>query len=356
MIDIKNLSREKLKALLLERGYPAYTSQQVFQWVYKNRCEDFERMTNIAQPMRVRLKKDFFCSHPVLLASQQSGDGTRKFLFELSRDTTIETVLIPEGQRNTLCVSTQVGCSRGCRFCVSGTLGLKRNLLPGEIVNQYLAVSDLLVPAKVNNVVCMGIGEPLDNLGNLIETITILQDTQGIGLTPRKICVSTIGITSRLAELNRLAIRFRLSVSLHCADQKKRDWLMPATKKYPLGELLPQLRLFAQKKDMPVTLEYILIDGINCEKEDAFKLVAIARKLSCKINVIPYNQSAYFAYRPPDPGKIRQFQSILKDHGIVCTLRTPRGQDIQAACGQLKAEFNTGHTSHDTRHTQGMEK
>lgn len=339
MIEIKNFSRKDLKGLLTEKNYPAYTAGQIFQWIYRHRREDIADMTNIASSNRRRLKEEFSCSHLPILQTQTSRDGTIKFLFGLGDRETIETVLIPEGKRNTLCVSTQVGCSRGCRFCVSGALGLSRNLSASEIVNQYLGALDTLSGGMISNIVFMGAGEPLDNLDNLIKSIAILQDPQGPGFTARKTCVSTIGVIPAIARLNRMRVRFKLSVSLHCADEKKRNDLMPATKKYPLAELIPQLRIFSRNQKMPVTFEYILIDGLNCGDTDARALIRLARKLPSKINLIPYNRSEHFPYTPPAYEDIERFENMLKRHDIPCTLRKPRGQDINAACGQLKAEF-----------------
>ncbi len=341
MIDIKNFTRRELKDILAEKSYPPYTAQQIFQWMYRRRVEDIAAMSNVSGSNRRRLAEEFTCSQAPIIRKQTSKDGTMKFLIGLESEETIETVLIPEGKRNTLCVSTQVGCSRGCSFCVSGTLGLRRNLSVSEMINQYLAVRDGIRPQPITNIVFMGIGEPLDNIDNLIKTIVVLQDSHGAAFTARKTCVSTIGITEGIARLTREPLRVRLSVSLHCADEKKRIKLMPATKKYPLAGLIPHLRLFVRTKKIPVTFEYILIDKFNCGDDDARALIRLVRRLPCKINLIPYNRSEHFLHMPPSHEAIVRFQNRLKTEGITCTLRASRGADIAAACGQLKAQFKT---------------
>ena len=337
MRDIKELTQKQLKSILTKEGFPGFSSSQIFNWVYKKRTEEFSLMTDLSIKLRDFLSKNFYFSKLDIKERNVSGDKTEKFLFKLKDNSLIETVLIPKQKRNTLCVSTQVGCKFKCAFCASGLSGFKRNLTVSEIINQFLCVLDLIAPRKITNVVFMGVGEPLDNFSNLIKTLDILMDNKGIYLGKRKICVSTVGLIPNIRRFTELNLGVRLSVSLHSADNQVRTQIVPANNKYSLAELIKALREFVNKQKFPITFEYILVKDLNCHKEDALALARLAKSIDCKINLIPYNPSSYFKWQAPPDKEIEEFCKILKDKKVFFTLRKSRGQDIQASCGQLRS-------------------
>jgi len=332
--DIKNLTLEELRSFLENNGYPKFHARQIFSWIYKKRIEDFGLMTDISKETKKVLKDNFHFSKIFLLKRETSKDKTEKFLFRLDDGLAIETVLIPEAKRNTLCVSTQAGCRFRCKFCMSGAGGLKRNLLVSEIINQYLAVSDLISPCKITNVVFMGIGEPLDNFSHTIGAVKILRDRTGISLGKRKVCISTCGLIPEIKKLTALDLGIKFSISLHSANNDIRTKLMPINKKYSLKELMGAVRQFAKSQKHPVTFEYILIREINVKKEDARALAKLLKGIKAKVNLIPYNDSQ-LKLGAPFAGEIDSFRDELKRSGVFFTLRKSRGQDINAACGQL---------------------
>jgi 23S rRNA (adenine2503-C2)-methyltransferase len=338
--DIKDLSLEDLTHFLKHKGYPSFYAQQIFGWIYKKGIEDFNSMTDISKEARLNLCKNFYFSKLSLIKRETSQDRTEKFLFKLSDGSKIETVLIPEGKRLTLCISTQVGCKFRCKFCVSGLGGFRRNLTVSEIVNQYLELIPIIKPRKITNIVFMGIGEPLDNFDNVVKSIRILREPQGVYFGKRRICVSTVGIPSMIRKLADLNLGIKLSVSLHSADQATRAKLVPAQKKFPLTGLIKAIRVFSRKEKFPVTLEYVMIRGVNISREDALKLARLAKSINCKVNLIPYNPSSYFKWASPLQREIEEFKGILKRYHILFTLRRSRGQDIQASCGLLRGRFS----------------
>ena len=339
-VDLRELTQDELRDILIRRGFARFSSSQIFNWVYKRRVEDFSLMTDLSKALRKHLSDGSYFSRLTLMIKRVAKDKTTKFLFQLKDGATIETVFIPEAKRNTLCISTQVGCRFRCRFCASGFGGFKRDLSCAEIVNQFLFVQDLIRPQSLSNVVFMGVGEPLDNFDNLIKAIKILMDSKGIYLGKRKICISTAGIVPQIKKLADLKLGVRLSVSLHAADDHTRSKLMPINKKYPLKELMKALRYFVRINDFPITFEYILIRDLNTSEEDACELAHLVKNIRSKINLIAYNPSPHFDWQAPRQEQISQFTSVLKAKGVFFTLRKSRGQDIQAACGQLRSEFS----------------
>lgn len=335
--DLKNFTPAALEKWVKSNGLPIYLTQQVFSWVHKRRIEDFSLMTDISKPNQNLLADAFYFSKIQLLKRQVSLDGTEKFMFKLKDKYCIETVLIPEGRRITLCLSTQVGCPFGCLFCLSGKGGFKRNLSISEIIAQAQAAEDLISPRKITNIVFMGIGEPLDNFSNTIGAIQILTYPQGAYFGRKKICVSTCGIIPKIKEFYNLNLGVRLSVSLHSADSQVRSQIMPVNKKYPLEELIETFRHFSIKNKEPITFEYILIKGINSRRQDVFKLTKLLRGIKYKLNIILYN-SSFLKFSPPSSQEIDIFKEELKRKGVLFILRKPRGQDIKAACGQLSYE------------------
>ncbi|UCG34789.1 MAG: 23S rRNA (adenine(2503)-C(2))-methyltransferase RlmN [Candidatus Omnitrophota bacterium] len=339
--DLKNFTQEQLREIFKTGGFAHYRAKQIFAWIYKRRVEDFESMTDLSKDAREFLKKNFFVSQLELQNKETSRDGTEKFLFGLDDGSAIETVLIPEGTRHTLCISSQVGCKFKCTFCMSGQGGLKRNLEVSEIINQYLYVVDLISPKEITNIVFMGVGEPLDNFENVLKAIKILMNSSGVSFVKRRICISTCGLIPEIKKLIELNLGVKLSISLHSADEDIRSKIMPVNKKYPLGELLPTLKAFSKKERYPVTFEYVLIKDLNTSKGDAIKLAKLLSGVRSKLNLIIYNAS-FLKYRPPPKEQIDIFTAELKKRGVFFTLRKSKGQDISAACGQLRAHWQKG--------------
>ncbi len=337
--DIKGLTRQNLESLLVKEGFPKFSSSQIFNWVYKKGTEDFSLMSNLSNRLKKHLGEKFYLSGIKVMKREKSSDRTEKFLFKLKDSSFIETVLIPEPKRNTLCLSSQAGCRFKCAFCVSGAGGFKRDLSVSEMINQYLEIGRLIHPLKVTNIVFMGVGEPLDNYNNVIKAVRIFMDGQGVYLGKRKVCISTSGIIPKIYSLAELGLGVRLSVSLHSAFNSVRSRIMPVNRKYPLPELMKSLKFFIKKERFPVTFEYLLIKGVNSSLKDADKLASLAKSLPCKINLIPYNPSPFFDWQAPLKEDVTIFKDRLKSKGVFSTLRRARGRDISAACGQLKAEI-----------------
>lgn len=297
-------------------------------------------MSNLSKNLRDLLKKNFYTPELEVIAREKSIDNTEKFLFKLKDGSAVETVLIPEKSRSTLCVSTQVGCKFKCSFCASGEKGFKRNLEPGEIIGQYLALSGQPDGTRITNIVFMGIGEPLDNFDNSVGSIAILTDPDGVALPSRRISISTCGLVPEIRRLAKLKLGVKLSISLHSADNRIRDKLMPVNKKYPLDELIPAVGEFSKNSKYPVTFEYVLIRGVNSGREDAKKLAKLLNRLNAKANLMLYN-GAQLKFKAPSSEETDMFLEELKKQGAFFTLRKPRGRDINAACGQLKAIKST---------------
>lgn len=334
-IDIKNLSCQQLEQLLVSFGQQKFRARQILKWVYQQQATDFAVMTNLGKTLREELAQRFLISQLVPVAVQNSVDGTRKYLFQLEDGIHIETVRIPMDEgRATLCISTQAGCAMGCQFCMTGTDGLKRNLLPGEIVNQVCAA---LEDGPVSNIVLMGMGEPLHNLENVVTALEILFLDDGLGYGARRVTLSTCGLVPEIHELAR-RIRVNLAVSLNAADDQVRSRLMPINERYPLTELIPACADYACLTRQRVTFEYILIKDINDSLEDARKLVKLLHPVRCKVNLIAYNEHESSDFCTPETEAIKKFQQLLLDRGILATLRASKGRDIDGACGQLSGK------------------
>lgn len=341
MKDIKNLTRDDLKEVCVSRGVPAFHAQQVFEWLYRRRVDDFSLMPNLPIKFREYLKTAFCFSQVKALKKEVSSDGTVKFLMGLPDGLAVESVLIPEKKRRTLCVSTQAGCKFGCKFCVSGLNGFKRNLTPGEICGQLLAV-EKDSGEKVTNIVFMGVGEPLDNFDYVMKAVAIFMDNRGLEIGKRKIVISTCGFVPGIEKLTESGAGLRISVSLHAADDKKRSQIMPVNKKWSTGQLMKALKKFYEKEKFAITFEYILISGFNSSEKDAEALSMYVKGVPHKLNIIPYNPSEHFDWNAPTGEEIGDFVDVLKSRGVFYTIRRARGADISAACGQLKAQFFPG--------------
>lgn len=336
LVDLKSLSPDALVGFLSDLGKEKFRARQIFRWIYQRGVTDFGEMTDLAKPLREELAQRAYVSSFEPEAVEVSSDGTRKFLFRLADGKSVETVLIPmDGGRNTLCISTQVGCAMQCKFCLTGTFGLERNLLASEIVNQVCAVRK---DYTVNNIVLMGMGEPLHNLDNVVTALDILYASHGFDYGPRKVTLSTSGLVPQIAELGR-RVKVNLAVSLNATTDEVRDELMPINKRYPLQELMKACREFPLAPSQRITFEYILIKGVNDTPADAKRLVKLLHGIKAKINLIPFNEHQGSPYQTPDLQSVRAFQTYLLDRQIVAVRRAGKGQDISAACGQLKGKL-----------------
>ena len=340
--NLKDYSREALRTLFRERGWPAYRADQVATWLYSNAAESVAAMTNLPAEIRASLEAEFDVRALDVVETQRSVDGTVKLLLGAQDGARIEAVIIPEERRHTLCVSTQVGCPLTCSFCATGALGFSRNLRCSEIIDQVLLAKRLMgEDARLTNLVFMGMGEPLLNLPNVSEAIRILTDPKSMALAPRRVTVSTSGVLPQIGPLLQVA-PIHLAVSLHATTDEVRDVLVPLNQRYPIAELFETLRAEPNiHKRRPVFFEYTLMEGVNDSDEDARRLPGLLEGLPAKVNVIPMNPHPDAPYRPPAPAVVDRFMTRLHDAGLRVTLRRDRGRDIDAACGQLANRART---------------
>jgi 23S rRNA (adenine2503-C2)-methyltransferase len=344
---------DSLTARLAERGEPAFRAKQILDWLYKKRVRSWDEMTNLSKPLRTWLADTFDLLPADLVLNKQSEDVTDKLLLELRDRSLIETVIIRVPQegvgldlsRKTICISTQVGCAMACVFCASGLAGFKRDLSAGEIVAQLLQVcyrEDARTPrahmelASFDNIVVMGMGEPLANYDALIRALTILNADWGLGFGARRITISTSGLVPKILKLAEEPLGFRLAISLHGATDEVREKIMPVNKAFPLAKLLPAVKTFSEKHGRMITLEFILIEEINDSLQQAEKLRDIALDLHAHVNLIPYNTVEGLPWKRPSITRQERFADILRDARISITLRREKGHDIDAACGQLR--------------------
>ena len=335
--DIKDLTIQELTKEIKEMGQPAHRTRQIFLWLYRKNADDFSLMTDIPKDLSGELKEKYTIGTIELSERKKAKDEAEKFLWRLKDGEYIESVYIKQGSRNTLCISTQVGCKFKCPFCASGMRGLKRNLRPGEIVNQLLSAQKTC-KCRMTNVVFMGMGEPLDNYDNLEKAIKIINDPNGIALGARKITISTCGIIPGIRKLKKLGIQVELSVSLHSADNNTRNELVPSNRKYPVKDLIKECKSYTSDTGRIITLEYAVIKGKNDSMKDADSLSKIAKDLKAKVNLIQCNVVEGFSAGPGDEGSLIRFRDRLKRNGVTVTVRRSRGRDIAAACGQLAAK------------------
>lgn len=347
-VDLKNLTQAGLVAYAESLGQPAFRGKQIMGWLYRPGITEFSQMTDLAKVFRTILEENACISRFEDPLIEKSDDGCVKFGFRLDDGNIIESVLIPEPDRNTLCISSQVGCAMGCSFCLTGTMGFKRNLSPAEIVNQICGARDFLLaqpheqligPDRVTNVVYMGMGEPLNNLENVLDSLSIITEQKGLDLTSRRITVSTCGIVPKMRELGEKST-VNLAISLHAVDDETRRRLMPINDRYSIEELLAACRDFPMPKRKRIMFEYILLKGINDSDRDARELARKLTGIPCKINLLPYNESPGLPYESPGMERLLAFQQILLDEHYTVFIRNSRGSDISAACGQLASEKN----------------
>ena len=335
--DIKDLTYNQLVSWLESKDIKSYRAGQILKWIYLHQADQFDEMTDISNDIRLLLVHDFTINRLEKVSVKQSIDGTKKYLFRLTNGEFIETVLIPEKGYSTLCISSQVGCAQGCRFCLTAKGGFIRNLTTGEIISQVRDIKkDIKKDKKLSNIVFMGMGEPLANYKNLINAINIFTNQKfGLSFSPRRITVSTAGLSPRLSDLWKDS-KVNLAVSLNATDNKTRDALMPINRKYPIEVLLEECRnssLFHHRK---ITFEYILIKGVNDSENDANRLAALLRPIKAKINLIPFNEHESIDYLRPSESVINRFRDILAESNYTTIIRHSKGQDISAACGQLR--------------------
>lgn len=340
-LDFYGVDRESLSKELEKRfELASYRADQLFQWVYQKGVRDLKLMTNIKKELREDLSGIFDFPSFKHAVRQISKDGSRKYLFQFDDQAKVESVMIKQPTRMTLCVSSQVGCALGCRFCRTGTLGLTRNLSTSEIIRQVIGV---LEDAKnfgdtFHNMVFMGMGEPLHNIDNLITAIKILNDDFGLGLSGRKITVSTAGLVPAIKRFMTSGVEANLAVSLNATTDKVRDYVMPINKKYPLKVLLETLRKLPLRPRKRITIEYVMLAGVNDSDADLKRLPGLLHGIPAKINLIPCNENAGLGFKAPEEERFHYFQSELMKRGFVTTIRWSKGQDISAACGQLAAK------------------
>lgn len=334
---IKQLSKQQLQQMLAEMGQPKFRAQQVYEWIYGKHASSFDEMTNLPKALRESLAEAYDLSVPEVVHRAVSTDGTEKFILRFADGACVETVGIPSanGQRLTVCFSTQVGCSMACSFCATGKQGLTRNLSCGEMVDQVALVGQQM-GRRVTNVVAMGQGEPFANFDAVSAALEILNDPKALGIAARQITVSTCGILSGIRRFSDIPEQFTLAVSLHAADQATRDKLMPTMAHQPIDALRQALVSYTGKTNRRVTLEYILLSGENDSERHLEGLVNFARGLLCHVNIIPLNAVEGSSLRPSDPSTVARWMRALEKAGVQATVRHSKGSDIAGACGQLK--------------------
>ncbi len=335
--NLCGLTCREMEDVMAELGEKPFRGRQVYKWIYKNRVFDFERMTDLKKDIRSVLRENSFIGLPSVAARQKSEDGTEKFLFALEDKNLIETVLIPDDYsgRMTLCISSQVGCPLGCKFCATGYLGYKRDLSVGEIVGQVLAVREMYGDGVFDNIVFMGMGEPLLNLDNVVAAIEIMIDPIGLKVGAKRITVSTVGIAPGIRKLAESGFKVNLALSLNATNDKLRRELMPIGKVYPLEKLFSAIREWTGVKKRRITFEYILFKGLNDRREHALELANLIRGIPCKINLLAYNPVEGADYQRPEEEDVDCFAEFLYPRAPAVTVRKSRGKDIAAACGQL---------------------
>lgn len=335
--NIFSLDIEELSWYLKEISEPSYRVQQIIDWIYKKLVLDPNLMTNLSKSLREKLKEDFSFYLPEVINKIEE-ENTVKILLELEDGEVIESVLIVHPKRRTLCVSTQVGCPYGCKFCATGLIGFKRNLSAGEIISQILWAKIFLknMGEDLTNVVYMGMGEPLANYDNVIKSIKILNASWGINMGARHISLSTVGLIPEIYKLAEEKIPITLAISLHAPDNELRNMLVPINKKYPLEELMPAVWHYAEKTSRRISFEYVLLEGVNDTIEMAEKLVKLLKGKPAHVNLIPWNPVFEFPWKRPSLLRIKGFEKFLKEKGINTTVRISRGEKIKAGCGQLR--------------------
>jgi 23S rRNA (adenine2503-C2)-methyltransferase len=338
-MDLAELELAELEAALESRGHERFHARQLYRWIYRRGVIDFERMTDLSRSLREQLPARFSLTTPRVISDDRSVDGTRKFLLELGDRRRIEAVFIPDTPSMTFCISTQVGCAMACNFCLTGKMGLVRNLTAGEIAGQVrvLAAATNLLDHPFN-IVLMGMGEPLHNYDATMKALRMLNAEHGLAVSPRRVTLSTVGIVPGIERLASEPLMPNLAISLHATTEEQRTALVPPNRKYPLADILAACRRFPLKKRNRITFEYVLLDGVNDTPEDARRLVRLLSGIKAKVNLIPLNPAPGIPYERPSDARVDRFAQILADRHITVSVRKSRGRDIRAACGQLIVE------------------
>jgi len=343
-MNLLDTTQDELKAWLAARELPPFRAGQIRRWLFRSRAEQFEVMTDLPAGLRADLEADFQIWTSRIAAHQQAEDGTEKLLFELKDGEKIESVLLREGIRRTICISTQVGCAMGCVFCATGIDGVVRNLTHGEIVEQMLRLSRLLpegenakdLPERLSHIVVMGMGEPLANLDALLPALSDAESNTGLGISSRRITISTVGLPAAIHRLADEQCKYSLAVSLHAADDELRNRLVPVSKKIPLRDILSAADHYFEVSGRRLTFEYVLLGGVNDRDEDARRLAGLLSGRGALLNLIPYNPVAGLPYETPTLVRCRSFVDILGQQGVNVQIRRRKGAKIDAACGQLR--------------------
>jgi 23S rRNA (adenine2503-C2)-methyltransferase len=338
-LNLAELDISELESALEARGCERFHARQLYRWIYKRGVVDFEKMTDLSKDLRARLAADFEVVTPVLVSDIRSIDGTRKFVLELADHRRIEAVFIPDTPAMTFCISTQVGCAMGCGFCLTGKMGLVRNLTAGEIAGQVRLLANAThMLDHPFNIVLMGMGEPLHNYDPTMKALRILHSEHGLAVSPRRVTLSTVGIVPGLQRLAKEPLMPNLAISLHATTDEQRSELVPPNRKYPLAEILETCRQFPLKRRSRITFEYVMLDGVNDTPEDARRLARLLSGIKAKVNLIPLNPAPGIPFERPPDERIDRFAQILADRHFTVSVRKSRGQDIRAACGQLIVE------------------
>ena len=339
MTDIRSMTLEELKEAMTALGEKPFRAKQIYEWLHMRLVDDFDEMTNLSRALREKLRENYALWPLQALRVQTSKiDGTKKFLFALSDRQVVESVWMQYHHGDSVCISSQVGCRMGCKFCASGIGGLVRNLTVGEMLAQVYAIQKL-TGERVSNVVVMGTGEPFDNYDTLIQFLRMLTDTNGLNISQRNITVSTCGIVPKIRAFAEEDLQVTLALSLHASDNEKRKELMPIAYTYSLGEVMDACRYYFQKTGRRMTYEYSLVGGVNDTREDAKALAGLLRGQNCHVNLIPVNPVKEKGYVQPDRTAVLDFKDKLEKYGINATIRREMGRDIDGACGQLRRSY-----------------
>ena len=325
---------DELKEIALKVGLPAFTGKQIAQWMYGRKVRSIDEMTNISKVGRERLKKEYSLGVTLPSACQVSSDGTKKYLFPVGEGNAVEAVMIPDEDRKTLCVSSQAGCRMGCRFCMTGRQGFHGNLTAADILSQFIAIDEA---AELTNAVFMGMGEPLDNFGNVMRAIEVLTADWGFGWSPKRVTLSTIGVLPNLRKYLE-STRCHLAVSLHNPFPDERAEMMPVQKAWPVQEVIEMIREYDFTGQRRVSFEYTMFAGLNDDKRHADALIRLLRGLECRVNLIRFHKIPDAPFETTPQIIMERFRDRLSNHGITCTIRASRGEDILAACGMLAGE------------------
>lgn len=337
--DLAELERPALEALLETRGVEAFRARQIFRWIHRRGVTDIGAMTDLPRDLRATLADAFTVTTPVLVHRERSVDGTEKFLLRLADLRQIESVFIPDTPAMTFCISTQVGCAMACAFCLTGKMGLVRNLTAGEIVGQVRVLVDALAMHDARfNIVLMGMGEPLHNYDETMKALRMLADEHGLAVSPRRVTLSTVGLLPGLERLAKEPLMPNLAISLHAPTDVTRGELVPINKKYGIADIIAACRKFPLKKRSRITFEYVLLAGVNDSADEARQLARLLANVKAKVNLIPLNAAPGIPFERPSDQTIDRFAQILADHHILVSVRKSRGRDIRAACGQLIVE------------------